>query len=681
MSFIYPSFLWALSAVAIPIIIHLFNFRTHKTVYFSNVAFLQNIEQETKSRNRLKDLLVLLMRILTVASLVIAFAKPVIFNNNVVIDSNCENNYGIYIDNSFSMTASNGDASSIDVAKSKAADILRAFSQSADYLILTNEISPEQQHFYIKDIAQNAVSQINTSPVFRQTSFILNKFDNLFLTLTPDCSNTLFLISDFQKNTFDPENFKTDSNTNVVLLPIVPNETSNLYIDSVWFLSPYHLANSNDSLIVRIVNNSDFDFTNQQIKLFIKDTLKTLSNFNIQKNSQIDLKLIFSNTQLGYIRARVSIDDYPITYDNDLYFNYYIAPQIKVLLIEGKPQPYLEKFYNDQKYFELTTADASNVQFSQFANYQSIILAGVSDYSSGLTSELMNFTKNGGILTVIPNVSADFSSFNNFLAQFGLPNVSGLDNANYFVKYINLQNKIYKNAFTDIKPNSEFPLAYSHLKFSSSALGMYSELLKLENDDNLLIFKELEAGAIYVFSTEMVDNISTFMLNPISIATFYNIPVFRKDNNLLYQTIGNTANIEIKNLENFEVIKMRNSQTGYEFYPQVAKISQSSIKINMADFNNEAGNYLILNQDEQIGEVSVNYNRKESNLAYYSVDELNELMKKYNLKNWQISNSSGDILQNELQTNLEGKNLWKIFIILALFFILSEILIIRIIKK
>ena len=47
-TFLYPNFLWALSLVAIPIIIHLFNFRKYKTVYFPNVSLLKEVQQESK---------------------------------------------------------------------------------------------------------------------------------------------------------------------------------------------------------------------------------------------------------------------------------------------------------------------------------------------------------------------------------------------------------------------------------------------------------------------------------------------------------------------------------------------------------------------------------------------------------------------------------------------------------
>jgi len=64
MQFLYPSFLYALLALAIPIIIHLFFFRRFKKVYFTNVRFLKEIKEETSARQRLKNLLVLLMRLL-----------------------------------------------------------------------------------------------------------------------------------------------------------------------------------------------------------------------------------------------------------------------------------------------------------------------------------------------------------------------------------------------------------------------------------------------------------------------------------------------------------------------------------------------------------------------------------------------------------------------------------------
>ena len=76
MEFLYPGFLLALLALAIPIILHLFYFRRFKKVYFTNVRFLKEVKEQTSARSKLRNLLVLLMRLLAVAMLVFAFAQP-----------------------------------------------------------------------------------------------------------------------------------------------------------------------------------------------------------------------------------------------------------------------------------------------------------------------------------------------------------------------------------------------------------------------------------------------------------------------------------------------------------------------------------------------------------------------------------------------------------------------------
>ena len=78
MKLLYPEFLWALFALSIPIIIHLFNFRKFTKVYFSNIELLKEVKLETKSKSRLKHLLILLIRLLLVTFLVFAFAQPYI---------------------------------------------------------------------------------------------------------------------------------------------------------------------------------------------------------------------------------------------------------------------------------------------------------------------------------------------------------------------------------------------------------------------------------------------------------------------------------------------------------------------------------------------------------------------------------------------------------------------------
>ena len=107
MKFIYPEFLVALLLIGIPILIHFLHFKRYKTVYFSQVNFLKTVKEESRKKNNLKQLLILLCRILTVAALVFVFSQPY-FPTNKEAKNLAKKLVAIYVDNSFSMKQEGG---------------------------------------------------------------------------------------------------------------------------------------------------------------------------------------------------------------------------------------------------------------------------------------------------------------------------------------------------------------------------------------------------------------------------------------------------------------------------------------------------------------------------------------------------------------------------------------------
>jgi hypothetical protein len=170
MSFIYPAFLWALTALSIPIIIHLFQFRRFKRVYFTNVRFLREVKEQTTARNRLKHLLVLLCRLLALAFLVFAFAQPFLPQtaNTVAQGSRA---VSVYIDNSFSMQArTQNDVQLLDKAKLKAREIANAYGPEDRFQLLTNDFEGKHQRLVGKDEFLANLDEVQLSPNLAATS-------------------------------------------------------------------------------------------------------------------------------------------------------------------------------------------------------------------------------------------------------------------------------------------------------------------------------------------------------------------------------------------------------------------------------------------------------------------------------------------------------------------------------
>ncbi|RZK33252.1 MAG: hypothetical protein EOO90_32535, partial [Pedobacter sp.] len=159
MNFLYPGFLFALLSVAIPVIIHLFNFRKFKKVYFSNVQLLKEVEQQNSSREKIKNLLILFSRILAIVFLVLAFAQPYIPLNDQK-NTSLNNAVSIYIDNSYSMEAVNKDGNLLDEAKRRTRDLVKGFGINDRFQLLTNDFEGKHQRLLNEDEFLKALDDV-----------------------------------------------------------------------------------------------------------------------------------------------------------------------------------------------------------------------------------------------------------------------------------------------------------------------------------------------------------------------------------------------------------------------------------------------------------------------------------------------------------------------------------------
>ncbi len=78
MQFLNPVFLLALAAVAAPLLVHIFSVRRVPEVEFSSLMFLKSARRRSMRRINLRRLLLLFLRMMLVALVAMAFARPVI---------------------------------------------------------------------------------------------------------------------------------------------------------------------------------------------------------------------------------------------------------------------------------------------------------------------------------------------------------------------------------------------------------------------------------------------------------------------------------------------------------------------------------------------------------------------------------------------------------------------------
>jgi hypothetical protein len=682
MNFTYPSILFALCAIAIPIIIHLFNFRKFKTVYFSSVKFLKEVKQETQSKSRIKHLLVLLARILTIASLVVAFAQPFIPAKKKQTSAG-SNAISIFVDNSFSMESINKNGTLLDDAKRKAIEIISAYKASDKYQLLTNDFEPKHQRLVNKEQFIELLDEVKISASSHNAGEILaRQFDAL--NQMEAANKFSFLISDFQKSLSSLDKFKNDTTVSIHFIPIEATEKSNVYIDSCWFTTPVRQFNHSEQLHVRIKNESQKQLENYPIKLYINGKQKTLATFNCDKNSEVEIILSYISSEKGIHHCKAELNDYPITFDDVFYFSYFVNETIPVGLINTDiSSKYISKLLASDSMFSFTQFNATNIDYALLSKQQFVVLNELKTIPTGLIQELVKMIENGKSILLIPTLNADLASYNDFLKQAKANYFSNLDTSKTQVDKINFDNIIYKDVFdkkTFNSTNLNLPIVYKHFVFTKQTQTNEEYLLRLQNGDTYISKYALGKGQLFVCASGLFDVFGNFAKHAIFVPTIFQMAILSQASAQLFYSIGKDETVQTNGTVGGDnVFKVKSIDNDFEIIPE-HKVKENGTEIYLRNQLKSAGCYDVFVQNNLVQGIALNYNRSESQSAFLTADELKTNIEKYDFANIQVLESGAKSLSVSLTELDQGVKLWKLFLLFALIFLAIEIALIRLLK-
>ncbi len=459
------------------------------------------------------------------------------------------------------------------------------------------------------------------------------------------------------------------------MIPVEVSSFNNLLIDSCWFETPNRKLNTDEKLFVKIKSYSKNTNTEVPIKLFINDSLRAVKSFNIEPNETKTIELNYKNSFKGIYNAEIKIDDYPISFDNSLFFSYNIKKNINILIIEDTPNNYLQKLFETENYFNIEKQNIKNITYSDINKSDLIILDNITVFSSGLNEQLLKYFNNSGNIVFIPRVEEKLTdNYNLFLNNYNI-SFSKIDTSNQKIDKLNTNSYILKNIFNKISNKTAFPRIYKHY---TTIHNNTEQLIEFENGD-LSVLKYAKNGNLYVFTfnTSSKNNIS-FIKSPIMLPLLFNIAFTSiKSNKAYYNINDNSISLNYKLPNN---IIISNKANNIEFIPQI-NYSQSISSLFIDNNITNAGNYNIINKNKVIDVLSFNYDRAESNMSFTDNKGLQKLIVDNNLIKWQVINASNEHLTQKIKLSSEGKQLWYYFVILALIFITIEIILLRFFSK
>ena len=670
MHFLYPAFLFALLSLAIPVIIHLFNFRRYQKVYFSNVQFLKQVNEQQSSRRNLKERLILAARLLALTFLVFAFSRPYISNKQNVT-AGTQQAVSIFVDNSYSMQTLNSEGSLLDQAKQKAKEIASAYGINDRFQLLTQDFEGKHQRLLSRDEFNDAVDAIKISPQSRKLQQVIDRQQSL-LNTQANAIKSIYIISDLQKNITSNQNIKTDSATHISLVQLKASSLPNVAVDSVWLLSAVHRPGEGEKLVFRLHNYADGKAEKIPLKILINNEQKALGSYTINPRSAQNDTLAFSGLQPGWQRGEITLQDNPVTFDNQFYFSFNVKRQMPVLLVDdGTPNPFLKAVFAADPFFAVKDVPAGNVDYAGLNAYPLIILSDVKSVFTGLAQQLKAYVLKGGTLVVFPAADADINSYRAMLQPMGAVYPEKLLTQATKVSSINLQNQVFKNVFDSFPQNPDLPVIKKYYQLSAPQ-GSNENLMTLTGGQPFWAENRSGRGKAYVSAVALNEDFSNLPRHALFLPTIFRIALLSGHDQPLFYTLGVDESIEIAPVQTNEKQLLKLVKDSISIIPDVRQ-QEGSTLLYVSDQVQQTGTYNLRKADSTIAVLAFNDNRSESDLSYLTADDLSKILP----KSTTILQAGKASLKNAVSEINIGLQLWKLCIILALIFLAAEIVLVR----
>jgi len=676
MSFVYPEFLWALFLLAIPISIHLFSFRRHRIFYFSSLQFVQQIEQQHKSVQKLKHLLVLFCRLFVLTSLIVAFAQPY-FPSSVRGTSHSDSILALHIDNSFSMTMKGIEGDLLSEAKETARKLILQAPLSRKIMLSTNVLDGVESRLCSRVEALERLETIEASPMARSYDEVVNWQKNTLKTAYSEQQiqgSQFVYLSDFQKSTQFFADLSSDSSAYYIPICFSSQNKHNLSVDSVWFANPLHKVGENNELFIQIRNHGSVDLQNASIH-FESEELKRDLFIDLPKNTSRVTSLSFAPKKNGIHSGKVSISDQHFFADDDYFFSYTVSEHSSILLINGEDaHASMATIYQLDNFYTVHQVDQNSFTMGLLQGTDLVVLNGVNSISSGLSANLLEYAQNSGTIAVFPGKNIQ-PLLNNFLSQLNLPTLGKVVNQSMRIKKINYKDPFFRGIFEEEKEDLSLPGV--NIFYLSNPTNTSLDIIELQNGKTLL-YRQQHNYQSFLFTSVLSPDYGTFLNDILYPTMMLRIAELSLLHPPLAVSIGQTDNFPVYYPinTNFPLI-IRGEKT--EFIPEkrtIGHITSIDLSGTSALTNLRAGFFDLINNQDTVSKLAVNYNRTESLIDTWSESEIKTFLKEAGIRHINVIHV--DNTANKVSVSLD-KNYpyWKILIFIALFFLLMELLILR----
>ena len=414
--FLNSAILLAGLAALIPLVIHLFSRRRVKVIEFSSLRHLKEMEKRQLRRLKIRQWLLLLLRMLIVLVAVLAFARPTAREGST--GSHAAVSAVILFDNSASMNRSVADGDLLDLTRQRTAQLLETFSQSDEVALIDLEQLATESSSGLASSSAALVRLNNLSAGSGSAQFERGLETAVeLLTASDNYNREVYLVSDRQRSSLPESDPLRDTDIPLYLVDLPLENNDNLGLVAVDFGGQLIQPGHDFDLVATVRNYGRRDSDDRIASLYIDGRRVAQADVTVSAGGEAGVRFTQSVSSTGFHSGFVELTDDYFGADNRYYFSFRIPDRSNLLIIDADPIASLLALalVPDQTitgYWSVKQTQPELLSGVNFLDYDVVVLAGVPTLNDTQLRRLQAFVRRGGALAIAYGGRTDIDYFN-----------------------------------------------------------------------------------------------------------------------------------------------------------------------------------------------------------------------------------------------------------------------------
>jgi len=494
----------------------------------------------------------------------------------------------------------------------------------------------------------------------------------------------LYIFSDFQKNIFNGKLITLlDDKREVFFVPVTGKQVSNVYIDSVWIDDAFVRARTNTGLHVRVRNGGRVVATDCSVKVFLGERQVSAFRMTVEAGAAAATVVQVQVPDGALALGRVVTEDSPVTFDNTYYFT--MQPAAAIHILEIGLEPVTQQLYGNEPLFSYAFEKPQSINYAKLRQVNLVVLNEVKEVDAGLREGLWDVLKRGGSVVVIPSIlEAGRDSYQQLFKRLGLGDAQWEAKQQIperrEVAMPSRQEPFFRDVLGAQQRAVTMPRVAPVLRWTRTG----TDILRLRDGESYLADFVSGAGHVYVFSAPFAKEYSDFNTHALFLPVMYRMAMLSYQNEQLPAYRLSQGTVVLRLVEGAGGESGRMGESGFRLMKDSLKLIPTQrvvgqeVRLDLPVGMNAPGFYQLQRGGKVLTTLAFNQDKRESELAAYSVDELRQMIGPNRPNIRVLENGADGKSLAKFQANQTVRPLWRYFVVLALVGLLAEALLVRV---